>query len=99
MRSRKQETTRAMEQFHDAIVERDLSHDGDKRFAEHIYNARRMPNNYGVTFRKESPFSAKKVDAAAAAGLARKARQDYLVLPENKKRNTKPPEPFRVYTV
>ncbi len=97
MRSRKQETTRAMEQFHDAIVEGDLSHDGDKRFAEHIYNARRMPNNYGVTFRKESPFSAKKVDAAAAAGLARKARQDYLVLPENKKRNTSPRPSPSVY--
>jgi len=97
MRSRKQETTRAAEAFNAAIVEGDLSHDGDKRFAEHVHNARRMPNNYGVTFRKESPFSAKKVDACAAAMLARTARQAYMALPENKKRNTTPPPQPSVY--
>lgn len=87
MRGRKAETTRAAESFHSAIVEGDVLHDGDKLFAQHVYNARRMPNNYGVTFRKESPFSSKKVDACAAAMLARECRQQYLALPENKKRS------------
>lgn len=98
MRARKQETTRAAEAFHAAIVEGDLSHDGDPLFAEHVHNARRMPNTYGVTFRKESPFSSRKVDACAAAMLARTARQAYIALPESRKRG-KPSEPFRVYPV
>lgn len=97
MRARKQETTRAAEAFHDAIVEGDLTHDANLQLSEHVHNARRMPNNYGVTFRKESPFSPKKVDACAAAMLARKARQDYIALPENKKRNTAPPPSPSVY--
>ena len=86
MRAKKLETTKAAEAYHDAIVERDLTHSGDKRIDQYHYNARRRPNNYGVTFGKESPFSSRKVDGAAAAMLARKARQDYLALPENKKR-------------
>lgn len=86
MRTRKQDTTKMAEAYHDAIVEQDLTHSGDARIDQYHYNARRRPNNYGVTFGKESPFSSRKVDGAAAAMLARKARQDYLTLPENKKR-------------
>jgi hypothetical protein len=94
MRGRKAETTRAVESFHSAIVEGDLRHDGNKLMAQHVYNARRMPNNYGVTFRKESPFSPKKVDAAAAAMLAREGRQQYIALPENKKRKVSGPSVY-----
>lgn len=90
MRGHKLETTKAAEAYHDAIVERDLTHSGDPRVNQHHYNARRWPNNYGVTFRKESPFSPRKIDAVAAAMLARKARQDYLALPENKRRDAGP---------
>jgi hypothetical protein len=54
-----------------------------------VYNARRWPNRYGLTFGKETPMSPKKVDWTAAAMLARKARQDYLALPENRKRQPK----------
>jgi hypothetical protein len=89
MRGRKLETTKAAEAYHDAILEQDLTHSGDKRIDQYHYNARRRPNNYGVTFGKESAFSSRKVDGAAAAMLARKARQDYLALPDNKKRQPK----------
>lgn len=97
MRGRKQETTRAAEGFNAAIVEGTVSHDGDKVLAEHVHNARRMPNNYGVTFRKESPFSAKKIDGCAAAMLARQSRQMYIALPENKKRQVARPTGVSVY--
>lgn len=94
MRGSKAETTRAAESFHSAIVEGDVRHDGDKLFAQHVHNARRMPNNYGVTFRKESPFSSKKVDACAAAMLARECRQQYIALPEGKKRKVSGPSVY-----
>lgn len=86
MRGRTIETTRMIEAYHDAIVERDLSHSNDPLINQYHYNARRRPNTYGVTFAKESPFSSRKVDGAAAAALARQARQDYMALPENRKR-------------
>ncbi len=86
MRGRQLETTKTAEAYHDAIVERDLTHSGDRRIDQYHYNARRRPNNYGMTFGKESAFSSRKVDGAASAMLARKARQDYLALPENRKR-------------
>ena len=97
MRGRKLDTTKMVESFHDAVLERQLTHSGDKRVDEHIYNARRRPNNFGVTFGKESPDSANKVDAAAAAALARKARQDYLALPESKKRQIVTPVWHGIY--
>lgn len=87
---RSREAALAVEAYHDAIVERDLTHSNDARINQYHYNARRRKYLSGateiVTFGKESPFSSRKVDGAAAATLARKARQDYLALPENKKR-------------
>lgn len=83
---RPRESTLVSEAYHDAIVERDLTHSDDPAINQYHYNARRRPNTWGVTFGKESAFSSRKVDGAAAAMLARKARQDYLALPENKKR-------------
>lgn len=83
---RVKETTLLVEAYHDAILERDLTHSGDKRIDQYHYNARRRPTTHGVSFAKESPFSSRKIDGAAAGALARKARQDYLALPESKKR-------------
>ncbi len=89
---RSKEAALAAEAYHDAIIERDLTHSGDKRIDQYHYNARRRKYISGaveiVTFGKESMFSSRKVDGVAAALLARKARQDYLALPENKKRQT-----------
>ena len=79
-------TTRMVEAYHDGITEREVMHSGDAALAQYHYNARRRPNTYGVTFGKESAFSSRKVDGVAASALAFQARQDYLVLPENRKR-------------
>lgn len=86
MGARSHDATKAAEAFLDAIVEGALTHDGHPTFTQHVINARNRPNNYGMTFGKESRFSSRKVDCLAAAVLARQARQDYVALPENKKR-------------
>lgn len=86
MRARTKEATFATERLHDAIEEGVLSHDGDKTLAQHVYNARRRPNAYGVAVGKEHRESARKIDATVAAILARQCRLDYLALPEAKRR-------------
>ena len=93
---RGKEATLASEAYHDAVVEGDLSHSNDPRINQYHYNCRRRPNNYGVTFGKESMFSSRKVDGAAAAMLARKARQDYLALPEDKRRKIDGPSIYEL---
>ena len=78
--------TLMVEGLHAAIVEREARHGREPGLSEHIYNARRRPNRVGISFAKESRFSSRKIDRAAAAALAWKARQLYLLLPESKKR-------------
>lgn len=84
MRGRKQDATFAVEKLYAAIVESDLSHDGNEVFKQHVVNARRAPNQWGVTIRKEN--QGRKIDAAMAAALAWLCRRDYLALPANKRR-------------
>lgn len=86
MVGRKKETTEMVEAFHAAIVDGFLSHNGDKMLAAHVHNARRRPNSYGINIGKDATESPRKIDAAIAAVLARKARQDYLALPEKRRR-------------
>jgi phage terminase large subunit-like protein len=78
--------TLMVEQFHAAITEREARHGREPGLSEHIYNARRRPNRVGISFAKESRFSSRKIDRAAAAALAWKARSLYLLLPEEKRR-------------
>lgn len=63
-----------------------FTHDGHAGAREHFHNAKRAPNRWGVSIRKEHRESDRKVDAVAASILARMARQDYLALPEAKRR-------------
>jgi hypothetical protein len=86
MGGRTREVTQAVEALHNAIVERAVEHEGNRRASQYVYNARRRPNQYGVTFGKEHRTSSRKVDWLAAAVLARYARQQYILLPENKRR-------------
>lgn len=86
MGARSHDATKAAESFHDAIVEGALTFDGNVTFTQHVLNARARLNNFGTTFGKESRFSSRKVDCLAAAVLSRQARQDYIALPDNKKR-------------
>lgn len=90
MRTRvKDFTTQGAERFADAVAEGSISQDGDSRLREHVHNARRRPNAWGVGVGKEHRESSRKVDAAVSAVLAVMCRRDYLGLPDNKKRRKK----------
>lgn len=65
---------RALEQFHAAVVDGQLSHDGAYRLTAHVLNARRRPRPSGMQIGKEHPESANKIDAAVAAVYAWQAR-------------------------
>lgn len=86
MRGRNRDFTQAAEAFYEAVIEGQVTYDGHPVARQHVHNARRRPNQYGTTFGKEHRESSRKVDWLAAAVLAWKARQDYLALPENRRR-------------
>lgn len=86
MRGNKLGAVQMIESFHTAVEEAALTHDGNPVLAQHIYNARRRPSPRGVSIGKETHDSENKIDGAVAACLARKARNDYLALPESKRR-------------
>jgi hypothetical protein len=67
---------RALEQFHGAVSDRELSHDGSYALTRHVLNARRRVGRSGVAIAKASPESPQKIDAAVAAVLAWQARLD-----------------------
>lgn len=69
---------RALEQFHSAVVDGELSHDGSFTLTRHVLNARRRSSRSGMQIAKEHPDSARKIDAAVAAVLAWQARLDAL---------------------
>lgn len=67
---------RALDAFHSAVVDRELSHDGNHTLTRHVLNARRRTSRSGIQIHKEHPDSTKKIDAAIAAVLAWQARLD-----------------------
>jgi hypothetical protein len=67
---------RALEKFHSAVLDKELSHDGSSTLARHILNARRRKGRSGIQIMKEHPDSARKIDAAVASTLAWQARLD-----------------------
>lgn len=69
---------RALEQFHAAVVDRELIHDGSRALTRHILNARRRVGRSGMSIAKEHPDSKNKIDAAIAAVLAYQARLQAL---------------------
>lgn len=68
----------ALERFHDATVNQDVTHSGDAVLTRHVLNARRRAGRSGLTIAKEHPSSTRKIDAAMAAVLAYEARCDAL---------------------
>lgn len=62
---------RALEQFHCAVVDGDLIHDGSAVLTRHVLNARRRVSRTGIQIAKEHPDSPRKIDAAVAAVLVR----------------------------
>jgi hypothetical protein len=69
---------RATERLHNAIVEREMTHDGSHVLTRHMLNARRRVSRAGVQIGKEHPDSLRKIDAAAASILAWEARADAI---------------------
>jgi hypothetical protein len=73
---RQTQVARAIEQFHSAVVEGDMTHDGGSVLTRHVLNARRRVRGNTVQIGKEHPDSTRKIDAAVAAVLAWQARLD-----------------------
>lgn len=80
--------TEAAERTLTDIINGTLVHDHAPVTRMHVGNARRRPNNYGITVAKESRMSAKKIDACVTMIGAQMLRRIYMALPEDKKRLT-----------
>jgi hypothetical protein len=69
---------RALEKFHTALVEGELTHDGSSALVRHLLNARRRKTRTGIQIMKENPDSPNKIDGAIAAVLAWQCRLDAI---------------------
>jgi hypothetical protein len=65
---------RALDEFHSAVVDGELTYDGSGALTRHLLNARRRVTRSGITIAKPHPESPLKIDAAVAAVLAWQAR-------------------------
>ena len=86
MRSRAAEFTAAAERFLADVEAGAVRHDGDPRLTSHVIHARRAPNRWGISVRKEHRESPRKIDLAVCAIGARKARADVLAVAANSPR-------------
>lgn len=68
---------RALEQFQNAVLDKELTHSG-LALTRHVLNARRRIGRSGMSIAKEHPESPNKIDAAVAAVLAYQARLQAL---------------------
>lgn len=87
MRSNVLDFTRAAELVDAEIIEKQFTHDGNPILSRHVANMRRRPNRWGVSVGKESPSSARKIDAGVCVIGARMVRQRLLAAPSKKKRS------------
>jgi hypothetical protein len=69
-------TVRALREFHNALTDKEMTHDGSHHLTKHVLAARRRPSRVGLQISKENPDSPNKIDAAIAAVLAWTARVD-----------------------
>lgn len=68
------------ERLEDAVLEREVFHDGNPVLRQHVLNAKKYPTTYdAISIRKATKDSSKKIDAAVCAVLAYGARHDYLM--------------------
>ncbi|QIG58678.1 terminase [Gordonia phage DatBoi] len=74
--NRGSKTVAALEEFQNAVLDRELRHFNEDILSAHVLNARRNDTPRGVQIRKENPDSPRKIDAAVAAVLAWQARLD-----------------------
>lgn len=76
--------TESAMRFATELEDGDITHDGHPALRQHMKNARRAPNRWGVSLMKEHRESARKIDLAVCAVGARMVRR--LVLNKRKKR-------------
>jgi len=75
------------ERFVDAVLEHEITHNGDPKLRQHVLNARRHPTTFdAVSIRKASKDSSRKIDLAMCAVLAYGSRQDFLMSNRNRPR-------------
>ena len=68
------------ERLENAVIEHEVSHDGNLTLRQHVLNAKRHPTSFdAISIRKVTKDSSKKIDAAVCAVLAFGARHDYLM--------------------
>lgn len=78
----------ATRQFHSAVVDGELTHDGAGALTRHVLNARRRTSKGGIQISKEHPESPRKIDAAIAAILAWQCRLDAVSKGVGSRRST-----------
>lgn len=81
--------TEACEQTATDIQDHNLTHDGHPVLREHVTNARRRPNAYGVSIAKDHPGSNYKIDLGVCAVGARMLRRLWQALPPKRRRKRK----------
>ena len=86
---------KALGQFHTAVVEGEMTHDGSSVLTRHVLNARRKVRNGTLQIGKKHPDSEDKIDAAVAATLAWRARVDALAKGIGAKKTTGVPRRVR----
>jgi hypothetical protein len=68
------------ERFLNAVLEREVNHDGNRALRQHVLNAKRHPTNFdAISIRKASKDSSRKIDIAVCSVLAYGGRQDLLM--------------------
>jgi len=86
---------KALEQFHTAVVEGEMTHSGSATLTRHILNARRRIRNGTLQIAKQHPDSEDKIDAAVAAVLAWQARIDAVAKGIGVRKTRKAPRRIR----
>lgn len=94
MRAKTFDFTRACELVKAEIDRGEFTHDGHPALVRHVLNARTRVNRFGESIGKESPKSAKKIDAAVCMIGARMVRR--LVLAADDSSSAKKKQPGRV---
>ena len=75
MRGHTLEFTKACELVEAEIADQAFTHDDNPVLVRHVVNARRKPNRYGISIGKESPNSARKIDAGVCLVGVRMVRR------------------------